>query len=64
MAIKKVFYDEDNNYELNAYENVDGKIFIDISAIGDEYRSGYLTLQKWELKELIEHLITLLDDEN
>ncbi|CAB4215407.1 hypothetical protein UFOVP1483_9 [uncultured Caudovirales phage] len=38
-------------------------IFISIDPTeSDAYYGGFLTLQQWELKELIEHLNTLLDE--
>lgn len=63
MATKKVFYDQDGKFELQAYVNDSDDIYISIDPTeSDAYYGGYLTLQKWELKELIEHLNTLLDE--
>jgi len=53
MAIKKVFLDENDN-EMECFLNTERKVFIEVRKIGgDGYYSGFITLDKEDVKELI-----------
>ncbi|MEH7890051.1 hypothetical protein [Elizabethkingia meningoseptica] len=58
MAKRIVFNDEDNN-ELECYINQYGKVYIAIGQIDDNIQNGYITLDKEDVRELIEILSDL-----
>lgn len=57
MAIRTVFNDSDNN-EMECYLNDKGKVFISVGQIGEDnaYYSGYITLDKDDVNQLIKIL--------
>jgi hypothetical protein len=53
MATKLVFEDEDNN-EMNCFLNDKGKVYIGVGQRGEDMvYSGYITLNKEDVKQLI-----------
>ncbi len=54
MPKRTVLFDEDNN-ELECYINDKGKAFISIGPKGEDelYHSGYITLNKADVDELV-----------
>lgn len=55
MPKRTVLYDEDNN-ELECYVNQNNKVYIGIGENSDKINFGYITLNKEDVKELIEML--------
>lgn len=56
MAKRTVFNDDDNN-ELECYLNDKGKVYMSIGQIGEDIAySGFITLDKEDVKELIDIL--------
>ena len=56
MAKRTVFNDEDNN-ELECYLNDKGKVYMGIGQTGEDIAySGFITLDKEDVKELIDIL--------
>ena len=59
MAKRIVFYDNDNN-ELNCFINDSGKLYIGVGQTGEDIvYSGYITLGKSDVAELIKILTSL-----
>ncbi|WP_404985263.1 hypothetical protein ACI513_18685 [Chryseobacterium sp. M5] len=58
MPKRTVLYDEDNN-ELECYINQNNKVYIGIGENNDNTNFGYITLNKEDVKELIEMLSDL-----
>lgn len=59
MAKRIVFNDEDNN-ELDCYINTKGKAVIKVGQVGEDIAySGFISLAKDDVKELIEILTQL-----
>lgn len=53
MATKLVFEDEDNN-EMNCFLNDKGKVYIGVGQRGEDMiYSGYITLDKADVRQLI-----------
>ena len=53
MATRLVFEDEDNN-EMNCFLNDKGKVYIGVGQRGEDMvYSGYITLDKEDVKQLI-----------
>ena len=53
MAIRTVFSD-DNNNEMDCYLNTDGKLYLSVGQSGeDQIYSGFITLDKSDVKEFI-----------
>jgi hypothetical protein len=59
MAIRTVFTDEDNN-EMDCYLNDKGKVYIRVGEPGEDITySGYITLDKDDVTQLIKKLTEL-----
>lgn len=59
MAIRTVFTDEDNN-EMDCYLNDKGKVYIRVGVPGEDITySGYITLDKDDVAQLIKRLTEL-----
>ncbi|RWZ90366.1 MAG: hypothetical protein EO766_02885 [Hydrotalea sp. AMD] len=59
MATRTVFSD-DNNNEMDCYLNDNGKVFISIGQTGDDnIYSGFITLEKSDVTQLIKILSEL-----
>jgi hypothetical protein len=64
MAMKKVFMDQDSN-EMDCYQNEKGDLYLGISRAGEDICfSGYITLKRSDVKELIKELQEIVDDIN
>lgn len=61
MAKRTIFTDENEN-ELETYVNADGKLFINVGQLKDQYYSGYITLEKEDVEELIKMLEELKEE--
>jgi len=63
MATRLVFNDNDNN-EMECYLNDKGKVFLRVGQIGqdDVYYSGFITLDKEDVNQLI-NVLTQLEQE-
>lgn len=65
MPKRSIYYDENDN-ELECYINTNNKVYISIGQKDEESQFGYITLDKDDLRELIEELSSLeknLEDE-
>jgi hypothetical protein len=60
MASRKVFFDQDGN-EMDCYANDKGDLYIGIHRVDDEIGSGFITLKKEDVKELIKELQELVE---
>lgn len=59
MSIRTVFSDDKDN-EMDCYINTEGKVYIRIGQLDDSYMySGYITLDKYDVQELIKILSAL-----
>lgn len=61
MPKRTVYYDENDN-ELEFYINANNKVYFSVGQKNEEYQTGYITLDKDDLKELIEELSSLAKD--
>lgn len=61
MPKRTVYYDENDN-ELEFYINANNKVYISVGQKDEQYQTGYITLDKDDLKELIEELNSLAKD--
>lgn len=61
MATKLLFIDDSENgkseYELETYQNTEGRLFLDLSHKDDPYCGGWITLDKETALELANHII-------
>jgi hypothetical protein len=62
MPVKKIFYNKDS--QLEAYVNADAKLFISVGTRDQDepYYSGFITLDRSDLDELIDLLMNLKDE--
>lgn len=59
MAVKTVFTDGNNN-EMDCYLNDNGEVFINVGPRGEDvHYSGYITLDKEDVQQLIKLLSEL-----
>lgn len=60
MPLKTVFVDHNNN-EMELYLNEERDLFINVGVIGEDapYYSGYITLDKKDVGDLIKKLVEL-----
>ena len=65
---KEIFLNEEADTQIQSYANKDGKLYIEISEVGNDndYGFHYIVLNKDTAKELVKTIqkeIKLLDDE-
>ncbi|AWA30960.1 hypothetical protein HYN48_13220 [Flavobacterium magnum] len=61
MAKKTIFVDDDNN-EMEVFVNQNGKLFIQVGQLKEEHYSGFITLDKTDVEELINMLTELKEE--
>lgn len=61
MATKLLFIDDSESgkseYELEAFKNTEGRLFLDLTDKEDPYVGGWITLDKETALELANHII-------